>query len=122
MDSSFMRSSHRTGSPLAWPLAPCQAVTLAADAAPRALWVHEGRVWLTRRADGSPPEDIWLDAGQSHPLPAGSVWVAEAWPRACVSLVQGSPELPVRGAASFWARRWRAVARRQGGRGDGRGD
>lgn len=27
-----------------WPLAPCQAVTLAAEAAPRALWVHEGRV------------------------------------------------------------------------------
>lgn len=113
MDQSFMRDSHQTSSPLAWPLSPHQAVTLAAERAPRALWVHEGRVWLTRQAEHGQPEDIWLSAGQSQLLPAGTEWVAEAWPRACVSVVQAAPAGLRRGRAAFWARPWCAVAGRE---------
>ena len=110
MTHSLMRLSHQTVGPLAWPLAPRQAVTLAADRAPRALWVHAGRVWLTRQDEHRTPEDIWLDAGQSQLLPAGTEWVAEAWPQACVSVVQTPPAALRRGATSFWALPWRRAA------------
>ena len=109
MTQLFMSFSHRASSPLAWRMAPRQAVTLAADRSPRTLWVHEGRVWLTRQAEDGPPEDIWLSAGQSQRLPAGTEWVAEAWPQACVSLVQAPPAVAKREAACSCVRPWRRL-------------
>ena len=110
MTQSFMRVAHQSVGPLAWPLAPRHAVTLAADRAPRALWVYEGRAWLTRQAENGPPEDIWLDAGRSQLLPAGTEWVVEAWPQAFVSVVQAPPAAVGRDATSFWALPWRRAA------------
>lgn len=71
---------------LAWTLAPRSAVTLHAEQ-PQWLWVHEGRVWLTRGDGRHDGDDVWLEPGQRHLLPAGSHWVAEGWPAARVSLV-----------------------------------
>ena len=95
---------------LVWQLPARDAVTLAADNAPRALWVHEGRVWLTRQCRACTPEDVWLQAGQSHTLPAGSEWVVEAWPTARVTLAQTAPALVKRRAAASWGLAWRAAA------------
>ena len=36
-------------------------------------------------------QDIWLTAGQSGLLPAGSVWVMEGWPQARLSLLMQAP-------------------------------
>jgi hypothetical protein len=107
MQQTFMSQAYQGTGPFVWPLAPRKAVTLTADGAPRALWVHEGRVWLTRQCPTGMPDDIWLDAGQSHTLPAGTEWVVEAWPQARVSLVQAAPAVVKRRAAPFWARPWR---------------
>ena len=86
-------------------------MTLAADAAPRAQWVHEGRVWLTRQCATGTPDDVWLDAGHCHTLPAGSEWVVEASPTARVSLLQAalSRTAPRKGAC--WTRAWQAAVR-----------
>jgi hypothetical protein len=58
----------------------------------RWLAVEEGRVWLTRSQQAlQPGEDIWLQAGEQLPLPAGSEWVAEGWPEARVVVLE-APE------------------------------
>ena len=96
------------------PLAPRQAVTLAAHNAPRAVWVHEGRVWLTRLCSRGMAQDVWLDAGQSLTLPAGTEWVVEAWPQARLSVLQAAPSVVKRRAS--WLALWfsRLAARRVG--------
>ena len=117
MNQPFMTDSNQTAglasapnlAPFAWQLPARDAVTLAADNAPRALWVHEGRVWLTRQCDACTPDDVWLQAGQSHTLPPGSEWVIEAWPQARVSLVQTAPALLKRRGAASWGQAWRAA-------------
>lgn len=113
MDQAFMSKRNQTASldeaPFGWQLPARDAVTLAADMAPRALWVQEGCVWLTRQCDACTPDDIWLEAGQSHTLPAGSEWVVQAWPTARVSLVQTAPALVKRRGAAFWGPAWRAA-------------
>jgi hypothetical protein len=86
-----------------WPLGPREAVTLKAEPSARALWVHEGRVWLTRRCKAGTAEDIWLEAGQAQALPAGSEWVAEAWPQATVSVLQEGPDSISREAGHGWS-------------------
>ena len=91
MSHSFMTNSYHNASPFVWPLAERQAVTLAADPGTRALWVHEGQVWLTRQCRSCTPDDIWLEAGQSHTLPADTEWVVEAWPQSRLSVVQAAP-------------------------------
>ena len=96
MNPAVMRQAHRSNDHFMLPLQAGQALTLLADQHPRALWVHEGRVWLTRRCmgrsaracSGALPPDVVLAAGQSHTLPAGSEWVLEAWPAAHASVVQ----------------------------------
>ena len=109
MNQPFMSDSNQISSPFVWQLPAHEAVTLTADAAPRALWVHAGRVWLTRQCDAGLPDDIWLEAGQSHPLPAGSEWVAEAWPMAHVTLVQAAPARVKPRSGASWAQAWRAA-------------
>ena len=109
MNQPFMSIPHQSKHSFAWQLPARGAVTLAAGAAPRALWVHEGRVWLTRQCATGTPDDVWLDAGHSHTLPAGSEWVVEASPTARVSLLQAalSRTAPRKGAC--WARAWQAA-------------
>ena len=117
MKQPFMTDSNQTTglssapnvAPFVWSLPAREALTLAADSAPRALWVHEGRVWLTRQCHACTPDDVWLQAGQSHTLPAGSEWVIEAAPMARVTLVQTAPALVKRREAASWGLAWRSV-------------
>jgi len=69
MSHHLMTQAYQANSPFVWPLAARQAVTLGADPATRQLWVHEGRVWLTRRCEGGTPQDVWLDAGLTPARP-----------------------------------------------------
>ena len=117
MNQLFMSDSNQTASlasapnlaPFVWQLPAREALTLAADSARRALWVHEGRVWLTRRCNAGMPDDVWLQAGQGHTLPAGSEWVVEAWPMARVTLVQAAPVRVKPRPSVSWAQAWRAA-------------
>lgn len=92
-------------SPWLWRLATHQVTTLAAEPHTRWLKVEEGSLWLTRRESGADrSDDIWLCAGESLVLPAGSEWVLEAWRAARVSLLQQAPDATRGGAASKgWA-------------------
>lgn len=110
MNQPFMSNSNQSNNPFVWQLPARGAVTLAADSAPRALWVHEGRVWLTRQCNTGTPDDVWLAAGQSHTLPAGSEWVVEASPVARVTLVQAAPLRVKARTGASWAQAWRAAA------------
>lgn len=79
--------------PWTWDLASHVATTLQAADGMRWLRVHSGSVWLTQ-ADATEQmqaEDIWLSAGQSLALPAGSRWVLQAWPQARLSLLAQPP-------------------------------
>lgn len=91
MKQPAMTDVHQSPQPWAFPLEQRQAVTLLAEAAPRWLRVESGRVWITERDGGPDSEDIWLEAGQTLALPAGSAWVLEAWPQARLSLLQAAP-------------------------------
>lgn len=96
-----MKNVHQ---PWEWRLASGSAVRLAAAPVARWLAVTHGRVWLTRSGAGPEGEDIWLDAGQRHAIPAGSDWVAEGWPEARIELLEAP--VSVR-AASSSPLRWR---------------
>lgn len=111
MNQPFMSIPNQSKHSFAWQLPARGAVTLAADSAPRALWVHEGRVWLTRQCATGTPDDVWLDAGHSHTLPAGSEWVVEASPTARVSLLQAAPSRTAFRKGAYWARAWQAAVR-----------
>jgi Protein of unknown function (DUF2917) len=92
MNRSLMKSTHQT-EPWSWAVEGATELPAARQA--RWLAVSDGRVWLTRShqraAQPCMGEDIWLDAGQRHALPAGSTWVIEAWPQAQVALLQAPP-------------------------------
>jgi hypothetical protein len=99
-----MNQTHQSPGPWESLLGPGQVARLAPAAVPRWLSVRCGRVWLTRSGGGADTADIWLRAGEVLALPAGSEWVAEAWPEARMALLQAP--LPRRcGAESAW-RRW----------------
>ena len=107
MTSFLMTEPYQTAdsaeAPWLWSLAPRQARSLAAAAAPRWLRVDTGRVWVTERRSDAPAEDIWLQAGESLALPAGTAWIVEAWPRAQLSLLQAAPALS---RAAPWRQAW----------------
>lgn len=102
MKTSTMQESNQQHN-IAWALPAQGAVTLVAERA-QVLWVHEGRVWLTRRCEQGSPDDVWLAAGERWLLPAGSEWVAEASPSASVSLVLAAPQAVSRGGVGAWLR------------------
>lgn len=91
MNQPLMTQAHQNRQPWAFQLARRQAVTLLPERAARWLRVDCGRVWITAREGGPASDDIWLEAGQSLALPAGSAWVLEAWPEAQLSLLQAAP-------------------------------
>ncbi|MCV2369553.1 DUF2917 domain-containing protein [Roseateles oligotrophus] len=71
-----------------WALAQGEALSLEIGPGPRELVVTKGRVWLTQQGSASaPPEDVWLEAGQSLALASGSRVVMEAWPQADFQLL-----------------------------------
>lgn len=108
MDKLLISDSHQPA-PWAWFLDGRQATTLAATAVPRWLRVDEGCVWITAQHGDANGDDIWLGAGDSLALPAGSAWVVEAWPQARLSLLQAAPVALSRGAV--WQRAWQAWRR-----------
>ena len=103
MNTKLMSNPHQTGAPWMWQLQPQQATTLAAEAMPRWLQVESGCVWLTRANGIAQADDIWLAAGESVALPAGSEWVLEGWPQARLSLLLQPQAVPARTA-------WRHLA------------
>jgi hypothetical protein len=108
MDKQLMTEAHQAA-PWDWALDMQQAATLLAAPAPRWLRVEEGRVWITAQRGDEHGPDIWLAAGESLALPAGTAWVVEAWPQARLSLLQAAPVEFSR--AGFWQRAgqaWRA--------------
>jgi Protein of unknown function (DUF2917) len=96
MNSMLMSELHQSAKPgipaarpWAWQLAAHDASTLQAAPEPRWLLVSTGSVWLTQvnaMSATALPIDIWLSAGQSLSLPAGTTWVLEAWQPAELSL------------------------------------
>ena len=63
-----------------WALGAGEALSLSIGPGAREVHVAEGRLWLTREGTPqSPPEDIWLEAGDTIALDSGSQWVAEGW-------------------------------------------
>jgi hypothetical protein len=94
MQHQPISNMHHHPSPWAWHLAGHQAQTLPAAASPRWLLVQAGQVWVTQarqRSPVQPPPDIWLQAGDSLALPAGSAWVLEAWNDADLHLAEPAP-------------------------------
>jgi Protein of unknown function (DUF2917) len=82
--------------PWAWRLLPHQARSLPGATCKRWLLVNRGTVWITQAQHtrgAAPPEDIWLQAGDSLALPAGSSWVVEAGAEAELSLAEPAPAL-----------------------------
>jgi hypothetical protein len=110
MNPQAMTQTHQA-TPWAWTLDARQAVTLLAANGSRWVRVEEGCVWLTAHHGEQPAKDIWLCAGQSLALPAGTAWVMEAWPQARLSLLLATPpEAPSR-AAPWWRAPSRALLR-----------
>ena len=109
MDHSLMCAQHQSA-PWDWTLRGREAQSLSAAPAPRWLRVEEGCLWLTRRdSHGQRDDDLWLAAGESVALPAGSEWVVQAWPQARLSLLLAAPGQAAaawRGASSqrWWSR------------------
>ncbi|MEO8155114.1 MAG: DUF2917 domain-containing protein [Rhizobacter sp.] len=97
MNSQLMTSRQQSTPSALWSLGTGEAFRLDVGPGDREVHVTEGRLWLTREGTPqSPPEDIWLEAGDSIALTSGSQWVAEGWgatrfqllvpPRACATL------------------------------------
>lgn len=103
MNTQSMTISHQNSAPWQWLLGRGEVTRF--ERTDHARWVHvaEGRVWLTRSGAGPDEADVWLEAGQRHLLPAGTEWVAEGWPQACVELVEApAPRLSAGGGAARW--------------------
>ncbi len=107
MKNSLMTEPHQPRAtdvaPWVWPLEPRQARTLPAAAVARWLRVDAGCVWVTQKRSDAPAEDVWLQAGESLALPAGTAWIAEAWPRAQLSVLQAAPSFS---RAAPWPQAW----------------
>lgn len=106
MSTTTMTPVHQSA-PWEWALEPQAATRLPAAPAARWLLVTAGRVWLTRSGAGLEGGDVWLQAGERHPLPAGSEWVLEGWPAARVALLE-VPQRASAPAARAWRARWPA--------------
>jgi hypothetical protein len=71
-----------------WTLEAGQALSLPIGPGARELSVRQGRLWLTVKGSLQvPAQDIWLAAGESLSLAAGSQVLIEAWPQAAFQLL-----------------------------------
>jgi len=120
MNQQLMTSKQESTPSAQWAVAAGHALPLSIGPGERELHVTEGRLWLTREGTlQSPPEDIWLAAGDSIALDSGSRWVAEGWgearfqllvpPRACTAGLRFLAGLALR------ARNAASIARRAHG-------
>jgi hypothetical protein len=100
LTAALMTEPHRLagcGAAFDWCLPAGAAETLAAGARGCFVRVEDGALWLTRTLGrsalerGEQPDDLWLAAGESQWLPAGSHWVLQPWPAARVRLLQAPP-------------------------------
>lgn len=108
MTETHHDTTRREADPWTARLEPGAALTLRPATGPRALAVHEGRIWATRRVERGRAEDLWVAAGERLELPPGSEWVLEAWPAARVSLLAALPVPGVSGVGPWQAlRAWR---------------
>ena len=103
MSTATMTNRHQT-TPLS--LGRASATRLAPSQQRRWLEVTAGRVWLTRSGAGLQGDDVWLAAGERHPLPAGTEWVAEGWPEAQARLIGESASAGGSRPASLWRAAW----------------
>ena len=87
MNTVPMKNMHQTAAPWVWHLGASEAATLMPERAPRWLHVEGGCVWVTARHAGPASPDLWLGAGDSLEMPAGSAWVLQAWPQAQLSVL-----------------------------------
>jgi hypothetical protein len=73
-----------------WRLAGGQALRLAAQPTARWLRVREGQLWVTAdgQPDGPPPQDWWVQPGDSLRVPPGTPVLAEAWKGTSFELLQ----------------------------------
>ena len=114
MTASPMSKVHHT-QPWNWTLSERQVQTLPAAPVQRWLRVEEGCLWGTRRdSHGQREDDVWLAAGESLALPAGSHWLLEAWPQARLSLLLQAP-VPAAAAPAGgpgFSPAWRDLSRR----------
>jgi Protein of unknown function (DUF2917) len=104
MNKQPIANTHQIGRPGTQRLDAHQVSSLPVTAQTRWLSVHAGSVWVTqvkRVTSGTPPEDIWLAAGQSLAMPAGSAWLLEAWQAAEVCLTVPLPAPVKRGWGGF---------------------
>jgi hypothetical protein len=83
-----MIEMHQNDSPWEWSLGPGHAIALPSAKHQRWVEVRAGRAWLTRTGAGPHQGDIWLEPGEHAPLPPGSEWVIEGWPRAQLIVVE----------------------------------
>ena len=89
MTASIMTSTNQT----LWPLEVGQAQRLQAVRRARWIAVARGSVWLTRTGGGAAMDaDVWLEAGDRHPLASGSEWVIEGWGGAAFELLEAPPQ------------------------------
>lgn len=118
MTAELMNDAHRAagcGAAFDWCLSAGAAEALGPTSTGCFVRVEEGALWLTRTLDRTAlarreqPDDLWLGAGESLWLPAGSRWVLQAWPAARVRLLQAPP---ARRAAAHLAPLGSAVRRR----------
>lgn len=115
MNTLPMSNMHQTNAPWVWQLAESQAATLVPQAVARWLHVEDGCVWVTAQNAGPHAPDLWLGAGESLELPAGSTWVLQAWPQAQMtvlappavkSAVASSPQAAQPEARAWWQSSW----------------
>ncbi|MBK1612959.1 hypothetical protein CKO44_05670 [Rubrivivax gelatinosus] len=110
MSQAVMTDPHQRA-PWEWAVEPATAVRLPAANQPRWLAVSEGRVWLTRSGAGPHAQDVWLQTGERHELPAGTEWVLEGWPAAQVELLEAPQPAPARrqSRSGRWHAPWGAA-------------
>ena len=97
--------------PWLWTLAPRRVQRLAPAGRARWLVLECGRVWLTRSAHSlQTGDDVWLAPGDRLLLPAGSEWVAEAWPEARWVLLEAPQRAD--GAGRAFGEAWRGLLQR----------
>lgn len=110
-----MSNMHQTTAPWLWQLAESQAATLMPQAVPRWLHVEDGCVWVTAQNAGPHAPDLWLGAGESLELPAGSTWVLQAWPQAQMTVLAppalrpaaaSSPKAAQSAPRAWWQSSW----------------
>jgi hypothetical protein len=115
VDQKLMSKSHQnvgvTAAPWSWSLQAREAFTLTRETVPRWLRVDEGCLWVTPLKAGPHVADLWLQAGDSLALPAGSAWVVEAWSQARLSLLLAQPRdtwrsLDATSSRAWWQSSW----------------